>query len=164
MATNDIYLNPGTPVTFKSTGGTILFTPTSLAFGAGRKSAEWDRGTGPQPGEYRWRVKTKFQGTPVVRSLVNIYLATGDGTTYDGEVAAGDAAFTDSNALDTTIRRIGSIVIDTTTTDAIHTSGTFRMVARYGILIWWNATAAATLSATAGDHEFIATPIPPQKQ
>jgi hypothetical protein len=36
--------------------------------------------------------------------------------------------------------------------------------ARFGVLVMWNNTVAETLTATDGDHEFIATPVHMQAQ
>ena len=155
---NETYLVRGTPVTFKSSGGTVLWTPTSVAFQAGRKSDQWDLGAGATPDEFEWRAKIALQATPVLSESIDFYLATSDGTIIDGNVTAGDAAFTDVDALPN-LHYVGSLVVDTTGTDSIRGSGTFRMTSRYGILVMWNNTAAETLSATATDHEFIATPI-----
>lgn len=155
---DEIYQVIGTPVTFKASGGTVAWSPASVAFQAGRKSAQWDRGASPQPDEYSWRAKVKLQATPVVGESIDFYIATSDGTIIDGTTTAGDAAFTDNNAL-ANMLRVGSLVVDTTTTDSIQASGVFRMYERYGVLVMWNNTAAETLSATGTDHEFIATPI-----
>lgn len=159
---NEVYQLIGTEVSFASAGD-VVFSAASVAFQAGRKSAQWDTGATPQPREYAWRCKTKLQATPVVGETIDFYMATSDGTIIDGTTTAGDAAFTDENALKNMLY-IGSVVVDTTTTDSIQASGVFSMHARYGVLVMWNNTAAETLSATAGDHDFIITPIPSQGQ
>ena len=159
---NAVYQQIGTAVDFSSAGD-VVFSAASVAFAAGRKSAQWDRGVSPQSEEYAWRAKTKLQATPVLGQTIDFYIATSDGTIIDGTTTAGDAAFTDIDALKNMLF-IGSIVVDTTTTDSIQSSGMFRMLSRYGVLVMWNATAAETLSATAGDHSFIVTPVYPEVQ
>ncbi len=159
---NKIYQEIETAVAFNSAGD-VAFSAASVAFGAGRKSAQWDTGATPQSDRYAWRAKTKLQATPVVGETIDFYIATSDGTIIDGTTTAGDAAFTDENALKNMLY-IGSLIVDTTTTDSIQGSGTFTMHSRYGVLVMWNATAAETLSATAGDHDFIITPIPMELQ
>ena len=164
---NEIYQVIGSsgdnaPISF-SASGDVTFSPASVAFAAGRKSDQWDRGASPRPEEYTWRAKTKLQATPIVGQTIDFYMASSDGTIIDGTTTSGDAAFTDINALKN-MDYIGSLIVDTTTTDSIQGAGVFRMTARYGILVMWNATAAETLSATDGDHDFIVTPIYPQGQ
>lgn len=160
---NKIYQNNETAVDFNS-AGSVVWSWASVAFGAGRKSAQWDRGAGAQAKEFTWFAKTKLQATPVVGETIDLYLArSNDGTAYEGGLSAGDGAFTDEDALNNMLF-IGSIVVDTTTTDAIHAGGTFNMDFRYGVLVIWNATAAETLSATAGDHDFDITPTPDEVQ
>jgi len=159
---NEVYQVLGTPVSFASAGG-VVFSAASVAFQAGRKSAQWDRGASPQPDEYSWRAKLKLQSTPVLGEAIDFYMATSDGTIIDGTTTAGDAAFTDEDALKNMLY-IGSLIVDTIVTDSIQGSGTFRMYERYGVLVMWNNTVAETLSATAGDHDFIVTPIYMQGQ
>jgi len=166
MATGDVNINPGTPVIFRPTGGTFLFTPTSVGAQAGRSSAEWDKGTGAQPGEFEWRAKCGLGITPAAPTLaetIDIYLATSDGTIVDGNVTPGDAAFTDFDALKN-LHYIGSLLVDSTSAHIIQSSGTFPHVARFATLVWWNNTLNTSLSATSTEFEFIATPIPAQAE
>lgn len=159
---NNVYQLIDTAVSFSSAGD-VAFSAASVAFQAGRKSAQWDTGATPKSREYAWRAKVKLQATPVIGEAIDFYIATSDGTIIDGTTTAADAAFTDEDALQN-MMFVGSLVVDTTGTDSIQGSGTFRMYSRYGVLVMWNNTAAETLSATAGDHDFIVTPIPPQIQ
>ena len=157
-----IYQRLGTAVTFASAGD-VVFSAASVAFANGRKSAQCDRGATPQSQDYAWRAKCALQATPVLGETIDFYMATSDGTIIDGTTTAGDAAFTDVDALPNMIY-IGSLVVDTTTTASIQASGVFSMNERYGVLVMWNATAAETLSATAGDHSFIVRPMYPEGQ
>ena len=154
---NAIYQQIGTEVSFASAGD-VAFSAASVAAGAGRKSAQWDRGVSPQSEEYSWRAKCSLQATPVLGETIDFYMATSDNTILDGTVTAGDATFTDDDALPNMLW-IGSLIVDTVTTTSIQASGVFRMTARYGVLVMWNSTAIETLSATAGDHDFIVTPV-----
>ena len=159
---NAIQQQIGTAVSFASSGD-VAFSAASVGFQAGRKSAQWDRGASPQAELYSWRAKLKLQSTPVVGETIDFYMATSDGTIIDGTTTAADAAFTDDDALKNMLY-LGSLVVDTTTTDSIQASGVFRMTERYGVLVMWNNTAAETLSATAGDHDFIVKPVYPEVQ
>ena len=46
MATNKVYMAPGTPITFTGSGGDAVITTNIHAFGGGRVSARYDRGEG----------------------------------------------------------------------------------------------------------------------
>jgi len=160
---NKIYINPETAITFKASGGTVAFTPTSLAASAGRVSAQHDRGTSARAASFEWRVKTKFNTQPVVNEIIELYLATSDGTIVDGNVGTADAALASGDKWNN-LHYIGSIVVDKAdVAEVFHASGEFRLIAQKFSVVWWNNTADA-LSSTAGDHEFIATPIPPEIQ
>jgi len=159
---NEVYQVIGTPITFKSSGGSVVWTPAGTTTLQGRKSASWDRGESPQPEEYSWRAKIAWQNTPVVGEAIDFYIATSDGTIIDGTTTAGDATFTDTDALPNMLY-VGSLIADMTTTDSVQGSGVFRMYERYGVLVMVN-NGTETLSATDGDHEFIATPIYSQGQ
>ena len=160
---NKVYNNPETPITFKASGGTVVFTPTSLATVAGRVSARHDLGAAARSEWYEWRAKTKFATAPVLGEIIEIYLATSDGTIEDGNVGTADAALATGDKRKN-LHLIGIIIVDKAdVTEPMHASGLCRIDARYISAAWWNATADA-LSATAGDHEFILTPVPPEVQ
>src|ERR1043165_3027032 len=89
---NKVYMHEETAVTWKSSGGTELMTPTSLASGAGRQGALHDFGTGARSRRGVLRVWFKPGATRVVGQLVRIYIAGGDGTHYDNDDGTGDIA------------------------------------------------------------------------
>jgi hypothetical protein len=158
-----IYVAPETPVTFKASGGTVVFTPQNVASAAGRISTQWDRGTGSKPGWYEWRAKTKAGSALTVGTQLEIYLATSDGTIVDGNLGTSDAALAAGDKR-RNLQPVGSIVSDSTSSGEVqHGSGQVFIVARYVSVVWWNATGV-TLTNTAGDHEFILTPIPDELQ
>lgn len=157
MARN-IYYTPGTVVTFKASGGDVTFTPTSLASGAGRISAQWDRGSGSQPFLYVWRAATKAAAALALGAQLNIYFATGDGSVVDGNLGTSDAAVSSSGKLNN-LWYVGSISADTTSVESQYASGICEIRARYVSLIWFSSLGQA-LSGTAGDHWFSLTPVP----
>lgn len=158
---NLIYHAPGTPITFKSSGGDVTFTPTSVANAAGRISAQWNRGAGSMPGLYRWEAITKAGAALAVGAVLEIYLATAhvSSSQIDGNQSTSDAAFSAADKR-RNLQVVGSIVADSTSNGEIQTaSGWVLITARYVSVVWWNALGQ-TLSGTASDHSFTLTPYP----
>lgn len=141
MATQKIYAAVGTPVTFKDSGGTVVMTLQNLAHAAGRISAQWDRGAGALPMRYRIRCVFPLQAThtAVLGEVIEVYIATSDGTDVDGTVGVADAALTTEKRRNLTL--IGSVLVDVVTGDAKLT-GTFtvELFERYVSIGVWNAT------------------------
>ena len=157
------YLLPETAITFKSTGGTVTFTPTSLASGAGRQSAQHDFGISARAAHFNWRAYCKFQTTPVVGEEVWIYLKTSDGTYPDNDDGTTDAAVSAEDKLKN-LKYLGKIVVDeASTTPAFVASGECFVSHRYAQVVFWNETADA-FSSTAADHGFILEPWSMQAQ
>src|SRR4030095_8850508 len=93
MPTSKVYYNPETTVSFKSSGGDAVFTPTSVAAAAGRISAVFDRGSGARAPLFRWQGRFRSAVGPTIGGVVRVYLVTGqDGSFEDAAFAAGDAA------------------------------------------------------------------------
>lgn len=160
---NKIYANPETAIAFASSGGDVVFTPTSVANGAGRISAQWDRGAGSKPVRYKWRAKTKAAAALTAGAILGIYLSTSNGTVQDGNLGTVDAALSDINKLNN-LQSVGGIVADSTVNGELqYASGIIEIYDRYVSVVWWNALGQA-LSGTAGDHTFTLTPIPDEIQ
>ena len=153
----------GASVTFSSTGD-VLFSPASTPFGEGWKSDLWDRGASPQSADYSWRAKTKL-ASGTIDEVLELYMATSDGTIVDGTISPGDANLPSSNvdALKNMLY-MGKLIVDKTGSISIQSSGNFTMTERYGVLVFWNATTASTLTATASDHAIIIKPVYPEAQ
>lgn len=153
----------GTKVVFKASGGDVTFTPQNVANGAGRISAQWDRGSGAQPMLYRWRAKTKAAAALAVGNLLEIYFATSDGTAVDANQSTADAAFPAADKR-RNLQRVGVVEADSTTSGELQIgSGLVLIDVRYVSVVWWNALGQA-LTNVAGDHEFSLTPITDQIQ
>lgn len=162
---NEIYQLPGTTITFKASGGDVTFTPTSVSNGAGRISAQYDRGSGAKPGLYRWEAITKAAAGLAVGAALEISLATAhvSSSQIDGNQSTSDAAFSATDKR-RNLQYVGSVVADSTSSGEIQTaSGLVFITARYISVVWWNAFGQA-LSSTAGDHVFTLTPYAPQIQ
>ncbi len=164
MAVSKLYYNPETSVIFAPSGGTVTFTPTSVADANARVSAQHDRGTGAKPGLYRWFAKTKTSGAVTVGKQVIIYLAQAqDATDIPGRVGTTDATITTAADRLRNLTPIGVLNADTTTTDAIIASGVCFIHSRYISVVWLNQLGVG-FSATDADHEFELQAIPPETQ
>lgn len=161
---NLVYVQPETALQWLASGGDEVLTLTSLGSGAGRQGAMHDFGaTTARSREYVWRAWVKFATTPVVGERVEVYAKTGDGTHRDNDDGAGDAAVSAEDKLKN-LTYIGTILVDeASTTPEFSASGVIEISAREFAPVFWNATADA-LSATAGDHGFSLTPVPPEVQ
>lgn len=160
---NKIYGSPESAITFKASGGTVTLTLTSLANGAGRISAQWDRGSGAKPSLYKWRGVVKAAAALAVGVPLEVYLATGDGTDIDGNQSTSDAAFSASDKR-RNLQYVGSILADSTSNGELQKgSGLVEIRDRYVSLVIWNAFGQA-LTGTAADHYFSLTPVPDEIQ
>ena len=166
MPASKQYFNPEVAVSFKSTGGTVVFTAEATANGALAHSAQFDRGTGALPGYYRWFARIKASAVMTVSSVVKIYLAQSlDATNVpgripvtDGEIDPGGNQTRNLGAL------IGIIVADTTDdTLPLNASGTCFIFSQFVSVCYLNELGQA-LSATAADFDFILQAIPPEQQ
>lgn len=153
---NKIYTLQETAVTWLSTGGTELLTPTSLATLSGRQGAHHDFTAGSVGRRFAWRAWLKPGATRVVGEVVEIYFKTSDGTRHDNDDGTGDIAVSAKDKL-RNVTLIGVLQIDENAAVEMVTSGIVELLHRYGAPIFWNATAN-TLSATAGDFGYSMTP------
>lgn len=152
-----------TRIVFKSTGGDVLFTPTSLAAGAGRISAQYDQGVGAKPMRWLWDLATKWATATVIGEVIELYIVPGDNSNIGG-LGTSDAAVSSKDLLRNALF-IANHIVDRTTGNSVvqESEGVVVIPWRKFSIVWWNATADA-LSATASDHEFGLTPIPPELQ
>lgn len=155
---NLIKLNEEAAITWRSTGGTELFTPTSLLTVAGRQGALHDFTVAARSDWFHWRAFLKPGATRVLKEQIRIYIKTSDGTHPDNDDGVGDIAVSTINKLDN-LHHIGTLVIDEDAAVEMVKSGDFRLGARWAGPVFWNATAN-TLSATAADFGFDMTPTP----
>lgn len=163
---NQILAVPGTPITFEDSGGDIALTLASLANGAGRISAQWDRGAGAKPIEYRWQMRYRANAAPTVAAtnVVRVYLeCSDDGTFVAGGLGTADAAVS-AEVLLTLGEFLGAVEItEASTTRDFVRQGNIWIRSRYVSVAVWNATGVA-LHATAANNEFRLTPVPSEIQ
>ena len=160
---NKVYQHDETAITWLDTGGTELFTGTSVSSGAGRQGALHDFGTSARAERYAWRAYCQFATTPVVGEVVQIYWKSSDGTHPDNDDGTGDIAVSAQDKL-RNLEFLGNIVVDEAATGVkMVASGEINVPHRHGAPVFWNATADA-LSSTASHHGFVLTPIPMELQ
>jgi hypothetical protein len=157
---------PGSIITFAPSGGTVTFTLTSLGNGAGRVSAQWDRGAGAQPGLYIAQMETKAAAALAVGAQFFIYLLQSSASAdVPGNLGTADAAVASSDKQ----RNLGAPVVtinaDSTSNGEVQISNSVivEVYGRYVSLFGWNALGQA-LTGTAGDHYVTLTPVPPEIQ
>lgn len=159
---NLIYQNEEAAITWLSTGGTNLFTPTSLASNAGRQGAMHDFGVAARPRLFVWRGWIKPGATRVVGEIVEWYIKTSDGTHPDNDDGTGDIALSAADKL-RNLKMIGIIQIDENAAVEMVASGEIEISARYVAPVIYNRTANS-LSTTAADFGFSLTPVPDEVQ
>ena len=160
-------------IVWRDTGSspTELFTNTSLGFGAGRQGARHDFGviTNAREHLFDWWAFVKFGTAPALDETIDVYWkgyhqAGVHSMNDDGN---GDAALSAEDKLKNLIY-LGSIVVDEASATPEFANGNHGdpvwLPHRFGMPVFWNASAADNLSATAADHGFILTPTVPQAQ
>ena len=158
MPTNKIYAVAETPVSFRDSGGTVAITLQNLGAGAGRISAQWDRGAGAQPMRYRARITCSWAATVTVGQAIELYLATSNGTDVDGTVGVVNAALTTEKRRN--LQPVGFLIVDQTSANVPTTAAfTVDIYERYVSLGVWNATTVA-LQNTANTSYIVLTPYP----
>jgi len=158
-----LYQVEETAITFADSGGTVVFTPTSLATVSGRQSAQHDFGTTARAYEFAWRAYVQFATAPVVGETVDIYIKTSDGTHVDNDDGTGDAAVSSIDKLNN-LHYLGSITVDEAAANIeMVKSGVVTLRQRYAQVVFWNATVDS-LTSTASEHGFILTPVPSEGQ
>lgn len=160
---NKQYVARETPIVWSDTTGDLAITINNLAAGAGRVGARKDFGAGSTAFRYSWRFTCQFETPPVVGEVVQIFLATSDGTEEDGQVGTADAALSAEDKLKN-LYFIGNLIVDVATVDIDFTaSGICTIPTRYVSPVIFNDTAD-NLQATNDTGEFTLTPIPPEVQ
>lgn len=155
---NEVLLKYGSTVTWRESGqsGSYTWTLASLATNTGRKGPVHDLGA-TRAGRYRVRVKVDFASNPTAGAPVGVYLATSDDNSlFDGNLAAGDAAASDTDVL-RQLLFVGNLPCDNVTTTQV---GHFEVEtgARYVFPVIFNAGGQA-FSSTATELELAITPV-----
>jgi hypothetical protein len=160
---NKIYRAIETAVVFRDSGGDVAMTLQNLAAGAGRVSAQRDRGAGSLAQLHEITAVFQMETAGVVGEAIEVYLFESDGTYLDGSVGTSDAALTTDKRRNGML--VGAVIVDTTST-ATNIVARFKDVpitSRYYSVGVWNATAD-NLEDTANASRIIVTPMPPELQ
>lgn len=166
---NLIYTLPETAIVFTETGGDATFTPKNVANGAGRVSAQFDRGAGAKAMRYRVEAAVKTAanitpGTAGVQAEVWIATAHSGSSLIDSDLGASDAGLSTRNQLLNAFL-VGTIVPTGTAAGAgpFHRSWAIEILARYVSVALWNATGQ-TFTNVDGDNYVKLVPMPDQIQ
>lgn len=161
---NKLYVSPETTIVFQDSGGSANLTLSNLGFGAGRISAQYDRGAGSKPARYRWRAVFQFGTAPQIGELCEIYLAQSrSGSVIDGNVGASDATLSSDKRRNLDL--IGVVVHDTTSTNTdIVGSGICYIYDRYIQIGVWNASSGDNLRNSSNTSYVELTPLPDEVQ
>jgi hypothetical protein len=162
MSTQKVLILPGTPISFKDSGGDVLWTPADTALGHGRISNVWDRGAGAVPMLYAWECRVKWVATPAALDAFRLYLvrstASATPAKTDGGLTFGDADMTSETELTTHCKYLGRILA--AAADAAKcTHGVVEIAERYVAVAGWNASATKAMGTTDADLEMIFTPL-----
>lgn len=143
----------------------ILWTPASVAAGAGRISAVWDRGAGNLPERYWTLSSARWAATPAAGDALRLYLvkslALAEASLTVGNFTLGDAGVAAEGALSANAVGIAGPVVGTATDTLKIREGVCQILSRYLALAGWNSSATKALTATASDHWVMFTPMPP---
>jgi hypothetical protein len=143
-----------------------VWTPESVALGAGRISAVWDRGSGDQPFDYTWRASTKWVDTCAINDSLRVYLASSyasaEASLADGLQTFGDAdvAAAIENYVTGNGRLLGVVKAGAAANQRWVASGVTSIFNRYVAVAAWNGSATKALSAVPADHWVMFQPIP----
>lgn len=163
---NLIYHLPETAIKFVSSGGDVVLTLTSVANGAGRISAQYDRGTGAKPGLYVIQAVLKAAAALAVGAQAEVYLVqTSVSADVPGNLGTTDAAVSSADKR----RNLGAPVVvinaDSVTNgeNQISNANIIEIYGRYVSVVVWNALGQA-LHSTGTNSYVTITPVPPQVQ
>ncbi len=167
---NKIYVNQEAAVTFGTNTDTVTCTIKNLAAGAGRVSAQLDRGAGARAEEFEWRAKFTFATTPVVGEAIDLYLSPSDGSIQDGDLGTSDAdvdGVLGKGAVADVVKNLyylGSVVVQKAdATQSMKAGGRCRIASRYVSLVVHNNTADA-LGTVDADQQVRLIPSPAEMQ
>lgn len=175
MTQSQIWIDPGTVQYFgnssMTTPGTetVLFTPSAVASGSARISAQLDLGSGARPSRYRWRASCAWASNPTVGDYTLVGLVLADSASeIDGyDLGTSDATISTAGLLlelTSNVTLLGQITCNTAGTQAEVTSGMIEIVSRY-VQVWFYNKAASKAFATDGSSAspsnwFTLQPVP----
>lgn len=165
--TQSVYVQRGTPLVIRDSGGDYVITASSLAAGAGRYCARMDLGALPHSAEFDWYMETAWATGGVVGEALELRKAEWDNDTGPAspwaQVGASDAAFTAGMRYNTGL--IGPVYNGFGDTTVCSWGGRFICTKRYLTLAIWNGASVKALAAVGTTPTIIRiTPFYPQLQ
>jgi hypothetical protein len=149
------FARPDAQITFCASGCTNAMTMDNIAGGAGQVGARFDKdalglngasGARAMPDRWKWRCNFALTGTPVVDTVIELWVATSDGTNADGTIGTTNAALSGAalNKRKAMIYAGNLIVYDTNSNTVMTASGMVTIPDRYFSPVMFNATALPT--------------------
>lgn len=161
---NKIYVIPETVLEFNGEAGAdVAISMEGVTNGAGRVSAQHDRGSTAHAGMYAWVCFTAWQATPTKNETLDLYLAeAGNATDIAGDVGTSDA---DLGSLDqlSNLRHFGEVNVETAGTTKMVSAGVIEIRHQFISLVVVN-NGGATLNATDSVSNFLLYPTPDEIQ
>lgn len=153
---NEVLQKQLTPRIWATSGGDEVMTLTALATNVGRKGDGHDWGAA-----FCARVivelEMEFGTNPTSGAVVSVYWASSrDNSQFDANLAAGDAAASDTD-VHRQLHWIGNLICDNVTT-VQRQSWLFFLPGRYGFPVVFN-TSGQTSSSDVGDNTLVITPL-----
>lgn len=138
MATNAVYQKAGTAVVFENTGGDVVLTLKNVANGAGRQSAQWDRGGTILPVLLKVEVTMKYAAGVTIGLGSRIYVY-GTGTSANVDNGTSDAAIAAETLLNN-FAYVGANLASANTVGPFNSSHLVEVYGRYISFAVWNAS------------------------
>jgi hypothetical protein len=155
-------LTPGTPLTWKASGGDYAITLTSLANAAARQGAKGDLGA---YWRRRWAIHlaASCASAPTAGNQLELWWAGSPsgtaGTDNPGAATGADAAFATPGEYKFQLMFVGALYLSNNLGTGIQKQQfEFFPRFRYGMPVLVNSSGVA-LGGTAGDHEIRLTPV-----
>ena len=157
---NEVLVKPGTAITFKDSGGTAVITLNNLGFGAGRVSAQYDKGSGAQEAWFHVHAVIQFETACIAGEVVEVYIVNHDGTNVPGSLGVVDAAVSVANKRNNLHCPLIVISAEAVTADLNYeATGIAYCPMRYISVMVWNASAGDNLQATNNINIITLTPL-----
>jgi hypothetical protein len=163
MATK-IYYNPESAITFKSSGGSALFTIKALGSGAGRQATIYDRGAGAKPALAKVEVMMKYSTSPALSAVTRVYLYAAENAPTHIDNGSVDTAIATETLISSNFGNpIGQNVANAALIGPFYSSHIVAILGRYVAVALWNATAVI-VDGTDNTSDVIVTFMPDESQ
>jgi hypothetical protein len=148
---------PLTAITFTESGGSAVFTPKNIATGAGRVSAQFDRGAGALATVLKWEATFKAGSAVTIGLPVRVYAYCSESASSAADLAADGGVSVETLLSNFTV--LGEIIANANSVGPFYATGKAWLEGRYCVVGLWNASGQ-TLTNVNGDNKITLTPIP----